>query len=507
MIRPARSVFLASAARFVQISIAVPVNLIRVPLGLHYFGVERFGVWLVVWSALSYIRLMDNGFAGALRTLLPSAESKDGSRRILWTFFVGFMVVALLLIALLALSFRIHPGWPNIFFKLRSPSLVVEAAMATAVVMASYLLYMPFRVFSVAFAGLQRAYVEEFYNTSMRVLSLVALVLTVVFEGSLVHLALATGGMLLLQGVISCIHLIRAYRWLTPGLRLWRIPVEEGLLSKASGVVLKFTVLGAASVLTRQTDNLVIGAFLGANSVPAYAVTFLFYELLRLMITSYQSSLWPLYAKLIHAGEWKTVARYYNFFTDFSMLLGGLVLLIGLGFGGQIITVWSGSQAYGGDGVSWALAGYLLISVFFASNASLIHGANPPSSHVAMLIAEGVLNLVLSIWLVNITGILGVALATLIARTLTQTWWGPWLVYRLSGGQVKLRVRSWLMPAILLVSALVLWQFKGQGVLTRLMVTTACITVFLVFSYRFVFSNNQFGFKDAMSIILKRERM
>jgi O-antigen/teichoic acid export membrane protein len=84
-------------------AVLVLVALITTPILTHHLGAERFGIWIFVGSAITYVQLLDLGFGGAVVSAVARLSAKgdeDGLERTLNSSF--FLLAALGLVALVA---------------------------------------------------------------------------------------------------------------------------------------------------------------------------------------------------------------------------------------------------------------------------------------------------------------------------------------------------------------------------------------------------------------------
>jgi O-antigen/teichoic acid export membrane protein len=82
-------------------AVLVLVALITTPILTHHLGTERFGIWIFVGSAITYVQLLDLGFGGAVVSAVARLSAKgdeDGLERTLNSSF--FLLAALGLVAL-----------------------------------------------------------------------------------------------------------------------------------------------------------------------------------------------------------------------------------------------------------------------------------------------------------------------------------------------------------------------------------------------------------------------
>src|SRR5580698_8674287 len=78
------------------------VALITTPILTQHLGTERFGIWILVGSTITYVQLLDLGFGGAVVSAvarLSAADDEDGLELTLTSSF--FLLLGLGLVALL----------------------------------------------------------------------------------------------------------------------------------------------------------------------------------------------------------------------------------------------------------------------------------------------------------------------------------------------------------------------------------------------------------------------
>lgn len=207
------------------------------------------------------------------------------------------------------------------------------------------------------------------------------------------------------------------------------------------------------------------------------------------MVAGLNAALWPMYGQATAKGDWVWIQKTYNNSTILQIIGGGLILIGGVIYSQLIIGLWAGAAAYGGLAVALAIGGYVYISSFGTSNASLINGLNPTNSVVVIGIAEGLLNLAISIILVKPLGIFGVALGTLVAGLVTNTWFGPLYIRNKTQRKINLVWRPIFYHAIVVVLcvvfsiAIVLYFPSG---LIRYTTGAFIICLYLLLSWRVI---------------------
>lgn len=480
-----RTLLLGTISNYGAIGVSIVVGLASVPLGLHYFGSVRYGIWLVIGSILAYLRVSD--FGVGLSTLTLMAQTSDPAhQRVILRRSIGLLLGAsVIFIVLILIISHLFPGWVGILGKVPS-NIQGEAATAALAIGILVLLQLPTTVFAAAFSGLQQVHWNRAYGALRSIISLSALVATILVGGSLITLAILTGLGGLLVGIVSGVHLFVAHPNVRPKVTDKVADAPSSNLLFTSGV--RFFALQMSTLIIMNTDNLVISHYLGPEKVTPYAVTFRLFWMGALMINAVTSTLWPMYGQALGRGNWEWIQRTYNRCVSALVTVGGLVWIGGIIFSKGIINLWAGPAAYGGFTVAFALGGYAYVNSFFGSNAAIINGLNPSAIVVAFSFVEAILNIGISLALVGLLGIRGIALGTFIACLAVNTWFGPLYIRQRTKGKVKLSIHPTVRHALVAVAPCVILAVLVSLYLStewmRLTAGVAIIGVYAVLSWR-----------------------
>jgi O-antigen/teichoic acid export membrane protein len=442
-----KKTFLLGAASYYGTTIiSIIVGFVSVTFGLHYFGVVRYGIWAVISSVIAYLNISNLGITTAAATLTAKAsepfEQWAVLRRSLFLLLISSAVVLSLVLGIA----HFYPGWVAALGKVPA-NLQGEAAEAAIVIAILFLLNLPLTVFSAGFTGRQKVYWERFYASLTTIAGLLALVLAVfLLKGNLVTLALVTGIARLLVGSACASHFLFANSELR---QKFDEPISEEFSTKSiftSGI--RFLVIGIAATIVWNTANLVISHFLGAEMVTPYAVTFALFNVGFAIFMAVNGALWPMYGQSGGRNQWEWIQQTYNHTVHLLPILGGLLWIGGIAFAREIITLWAGPQAYGGLLVVIALGGYGYALSLVNSHATILTALNRTKRLVIYGWLEAGANLGISLALVRVLGIAGVALGMFLGDLLTVFWLLPRDVAYQTAGKVSIHIRPIISHAI-----------------------------------------------------------
>ena len=509
-----RALLLSAAASYGAIIVSIVVGLISVPIGLHYFGPVRYGIWLVIGSILAYLRISDFGTGLSTLTLMAQTSNPAHHRVILRRSISLLLCISVVFIITILGASRLFPRWISILGKVPS-DLQGEAATAVLAVSILVLFQLPTTVFVSAFSGLQQVYWNRAYGIFSSITALGALVATISLNGSLVTLAIFTGFGGLFVGIVSGIHLFLVHPNVRPRITEKVAGAPSTRLLLGSGI--RFLALQIAVLIIWNTDNVVITHYMGPEMVTPYAITFRLFQMGLMIVTSSIIALWPMYGQTSGQNDWEWIQRTLNRSIFSQIIPGGLIWIGGIIFSQVIINLWAGPAAYGGLVVAFTLGGYVYVSSFGGSNYSLINGLNPTNIIVVFGVIEAVLNLGISLTLVGPLGIGGVAFGTFVASLVVNTWFPPLYIRHRTRKRVNLELRPIVTHTFIVllcvVFALLAVIYSPNG-LFRFVGGIFIIVVYLILSWHVIphsiqdlIKKSVFGFRLVRAFFPIKERM
>lgn len=420
-----RKIASGSALRMtVTVSTAV-VSFLIMPFIVHRLGDRLYGIWTLVATFIGYYGVLELGLSRAV-TRFSSAALGAGDReecnRVFNTALRIYVTLSLIVlfativIASLSKYLVRNPTDAALFWK-----LVLILGM-------SFALLFPNRVYN----GMLEANLRFDRAASIDLMSLVVrtvLVIAALLLGyKVVGLAVAT----LVAGVPAVIAYIYSLHSEMPFLRLdakyWGWPTAKTLFSYSA-----FSFISQlAEVLRYRVDNVVVAAFVGAAAVTHYrvggALAQSFFELMLAIGGVFPS----VFSRLEGAKDFEGIKKTFFFATKVTICVSSFIGFGLIAWGKPFIARWMGPSYVDSYPVLVAL---VLGCVFTSSqgpSVGLLYGTSRHKFLALVNSIEGVINLALSIILVRMMGIVGVALGTLIPMTASKLIVQPFYVCRVS---------------------------------------------------------------------------
>lgn len=308
-------------------------NIIFVPIALAYFGVTEYGNWSIALSVITYLGLLQLGLGPAVAALIAKSDNANAQKKIVLSASKFLTYVALCGLVITYFANEIFSGGHVFNGNLTdssNPSLVKIILISSLL----FFLKIPGSVLSSVFIGLQVIYLERIYAVILPSLALLAaLFLAKALHKDILYFAWCYGIFQLLIIFLMGVHLLFRFRFLRFSLREWLsvVVIDPNIILSGA----RFFVISLSASVVWGADNLVIGYFLGPDSVTPYSITFKLFVAAYTIFIIINSSLWPMFGKAVGNGDWGWVERIYQQITVLAPVIGGLIWIGGVLFANQ----------------------------------------------------------------------------------------------------------------------------------------------------------------------------
>src|SRR5579883_2627297 len=424
-----RSLLLGAVTNWAAFAATLAVGFFLAPYLVRSLGDARYGVWCVVESILAYFTLFDLGIAACLGLFLLAACG---------VLFLGGAITPL-----------VAPGLER---KLGSPGDVLPFML---LMLANLAITLPLSVFPTMLDGLQRFGAKSggrLFCLAVRV-------------GGIVWVMETRPGLLPLAFVFTATNLLEhaimaalCFRFL-PGLQLSHRLVDRVTLKRVRGYSVDAFLAMLAGRITVQTGAIVVGGFLTVAAAAHYALAARLVDMAKNLLRSATTTLTPAVSEREATGDLDGVR---------SVLLDGtrwvlyLVLPIHLGllaFGRPFFARWVGGPQY----AEWCfpamavLSATLTIGVAQSVASRILYGMGKLTLFARLALVEAVVNLGLSLALVEPFGIVGVAIAVAAPNVLFCLFAITYACHTLNVGARRYLFTSWLKPLCAACVPAVVW--------------------------------------------------
>jgi O-antigen/teichoic acid export membrane protein len=384
------------------------------PIVVHSLGDTGYGIWTLVLSMTGYFGLLDLGIRSSVGRFVARYIALHDDARVNRTASTAFVILG----CCGALAFLLTAVVAAFFFDSFhvDPALASAGRIALMVAGLNMSCILPLGVFSAVLIALERFDVLSGV-TIVGECTRAFLVVTVLRHGyGIDGLAAVALGVSLAQYSAMAV-LSRA---LYPALRLSFRSVDLQMTRELFGFSVYRFIWIVSNQVIFYSDSVVIGLFLGAAAITPYAIAGSLINYARNIVSLVTDTLSPAAARMDAEQDLAALRQLLIVGTRMALLVT-LPLCLGLLFlGGQFIRLWMGNAYAESAVILTVLTIPQFTSMSQYSSALVLAGMNRHRAFAYFALAEGVVNLVLSIVLVRRMGVIGVAWGTVIPHLVSS---------------------------------------------------------------------------------------
>jgi O-antigen/teichoic acid export membrane protein len=381
------------------------------PFIVHHLGLAAVGVWLLVNSFVGYMGTLSLGIGPSLTKYVAQFRVENSNKKLNQSISTSFVIFSLMgfvaSCGLLVVGLLVIPVF-NI-----SEELIPKAKIITYIASATIFLNFPLSTFNGIIRGLKR---YDIFSLTGFVASLIRLALTLFFlyKGyGLVTLVLINSGSLLLAGFLNAYYAKK----LLPFMHITYLFVDRSLIRTLLGLALPIFIINICMMIIYPTDRLIIGFFLPVQLIVYYEAAYRIYTLLTAFPQLLASAVIPVASELDTKRDYRTLKALFikgtKYMTAFFLSVAVPTMLLSK----HILTCWMGKDF----APYYVLVVIFILHLFLSYNHlfsyRMLIGLNRIKFTLWYYVGSAVLNLILSIILVQKIGLTGVVLATTVSYT------------------------------------------------------------------------------------------
>ena len=390
--------------------LSVVISLVTLPLTVRYLGRLEYGVWITISTSVVMINVLDLGIANTLNNFISRAYARDDRDQAARYFATAVWLNVAVAMGLGILAFILWRtlDWGNLLH-LNDPALIASARLAVGIALIYFVAAMPLNLASRVLSGFQQVHIANYFYMVNSVLGLIAILVTVFLHGSLVYLMVAFCTAMLTGTLLLNLWLFHNKPWMRPYPNLIDRTAARGLLRQGS----LFFILQLTSLVVFNSDNLVITHYLGAGEVTPYSIAWRLTSYASLLQTLMIPAFWPAFTEAYHKHDMAWVRTTYRMVVRKTFAVVSVAaILIGL-CGQQFIRIWAGEAAIPPATLIWTMAGWAVLVSLTTNQTLLLTATGRLRLQTAVAVVASIVNLGLSIFLVQRIGSEGVILATI----------------------------------------------------------------------------------------------
>lgn len=398
-----------AAQSFAQV-INLIIQVISVPLFVHYWGKSLYGEWIELSTVPAYFALSDLGFANAAgneMTMRVARGDRDGALVVFqsaWVLVTG-LSAALTILLLIAVQFLPLGQW----LKLTTLSHV-EVILVATILIVHFFFDLQTSLLGISYRFDGHFAAGTMIRNTLRLVEFLAGALAICLGGHMVALALATVLTRMVGNLLTILDIRRRSPWLVIGWRHADLATLKRMLPPA------ITSMGfpLGTALSLQGIVMVVGTLLGPVAVVVFSTSRTLSRFVWQLLNAITSTVWVELSTAFGAGDIALARHLHRWTCQVSIWISIPTCLALLASGGLIFRLWThGKIPFDPTLFSLLLVVVICNSFWSASYITLLSVNRHQQLALVYTFATG-LSLAIGVVLTRLIGLHGTALALLV---------------------------------------------------------------------------------------------
>jgi len=407
-----------SLLRVIQLACSIGVSFYLMPFIIHAVGDRWYGFWTLVGSFLGYYSFLDLGLSSAVSRYVSRAYGQNDYTEMnifINTALALFIALGCVAFAISCLTVFLCPFFINSY----EETIVFQKIII--ILGSSLAVGFPMRVFNGVLTTKLRydliAYIRLF-----KLFIRTALIIYFIKIGyGILALAFITFAVDLLGYFFDIFLVIKEF----PQIQFNRALIHKEKIKSLTNYGLITFISQIADYLRFKIDSFVIAGFLNMSLVTYYYIGARLIEYFCEFIISSVGIMSPVFSRYEGRNDFDSIRKWFLKITKISTTLSFFIGISLILYGKPFLVRWMGSEYISSYYIMVILCIPAIIALSQNPSIGLLYGISKHKYYAFANSGEGVLNLILSVVLVQYFGIYGVAMGTMIEMLLFKIFIQP----------------------------------------------------------------------------------
>jgi O-antigen/teichoic acid export membrane protein len=396
------------STRYLAIAVNAVIGLLVLPINVQYLGASAYGLWMLTASITTYFSVLELGYGSAVVKFVAEYRARRDPRALNEVLSTLFTVFTIMGVAAYAIAVVVAAFLPAIFNL--DPGQVATGRIVLLIIAANVTLHFICSVYGGVVNGFERYYVNNVIGTVATIVGAVVNVVVLWLGYGLIELVAATTIVRMAPYYLYRRNAMLAF----PDLSLRFSGFRRDRLREVTGFSIYVAVIDWSSRLNYTVDTLTIGIFLNTAAIGVYAVGLRLSEALFRMTNQLQVFLFPAVVHRAVSGRVEDQRHLFVRATRFQLAIAMALCGLVAADADVLIRTWIGAGFEGGVLTAQMLAAVVILRAWMAMPGTLLKGSGRHVLFAKVSAWSALANVLLSVALVQVLGIVGVALGTLI---------------------------------------------------------------------------------------------
>lgn len=401
-------------ALFLIKGISVLNSLLLVPLSISYLNKDNYGVWLTIYSMLSWLGLLDIGLGNGLRNKFAECKANGNIAQIKTYVSTAYVLLSGVMVATVLVFFMINyfVDWQKV---LNVSTIEADVLKRTVVVVFIFFCaQLVVKLISTILFADQKSFMAAVINTTSSVLTLISVyILSKTTQSSIYYMGFMVGLINVVVPLVISIYYFRTtYKYCAPSFSSVSIKNSRGLIS----VGLIFFLFQSSALIVVATDNIIISQLFGPQEVTPYNIAIKYFAPLVIVFTILSTPLWSAYTDAYEKKDFEWIKSITKKMTKiwFGLLIIFVPFVI---ISPYVYHVWIGKEVNIPIWLTFWVGVYTLLSTWNQIFSNFINGVSKIRLGFYLTLFTGAINIPLCLFLAGYCklGTIGIILASSIS--------------------------------------------------------------------------------------------
>ena len=389
-----------------------------VPLSLGYLDLTTYGIWLTLYSIISWFSFFDIGLGNGLRNKFAVAKAKDNYHLARTYISTTYAILGIIVLGLFFIFVSLYPfvPWATV---LNAPmQMEQQLGQLAFFVFTFFCIRFVLKLITTLLTADQKPAGNTLINFISQLLVLVViLILTKTTSGNILYLGVAiTASPIIVLSIVSIVLYRTKYAEFRPSLKFVDFKYSKDLM----GLGFQFFIIQIAAIILFTTDNMIITQVLGPAEVTSYNIAHKYFHIVIMVFMIILSPFWSAVTEAYSINDYEWIKRIIGKLIRIWLLFtfGAVIMLL---VSKPFYKFWVGEEVLVPFSLSAAMAIFVIAQAFNSIFVHFINGVGKLRLQIYTGIFAILFNIPLSILFAKNfqMGSTGVILATLVSTSLS----------------------------------------------------------------------------------------
>lgn len=382
-----RRVYLTSISNLAGQVIGLITGLISVPLTISYLGLERFGLWMALSTALSLIAYSDLGIGIGTQDRISAAVSQQSysrARKVFYSSFILILCISAVIVVVAEIAIP-YVNWKSLYV-LNSDDSIKEVVPTAKALMYVFSIGLISGIVQRVFSALQSGYVVALINAVSRIVSLGLLILAVHYEMGLPVLVFVFAGIPSLFMIFFGTPLLfLKNEWLCDFKLSERNIFDAGSLKDVMKIGSWGLLASIAYYTVSNSSVFFISTKFGASAVADYAALLKILTIPAIVLTHLLGPYWPAISSAYGRNEMVWIYSVYKKMLKVTICFTVVFSVVILLFGRFIINEWANNSGIvPSNELLFAGVGFMVVGFWNTMYSTILNGLSKYRSQATL---------------------------------------------------------------------------------------------------------------------------